>query len=186
MNARLPNLNVLRTFVVAARSNSFVKAADELCVTPAAVSRSIKLLEEQVGCSLFYRLHRKVSLTREGHLYAERLTNIFGEISSATELIAAERQTRPILVCAYPTTIINWLIPSWSKLLPFDPAFSLKLVSTHHANIDFKSQHLDVAIVTKPIDQPELQNAPLFTGHLVAVCSPDFNARVVKGPRKDE
>ena len=84
MDPKFPPLNALRTFVMAAQTGSFVSAANELSVTPAAVSRSIKSLEDYLGCSLFRRMHRQISLTREGRIYADSLADVFDKISLAT------------------------------------------------------------------------------------------------------
>jgi LysR family transcriptional regulator, glycine cleavage system transcriptional activator len=84
MAQRLPPLNGLRTFIAAARSCSFTQAAEELYVTPAAVSRSIRSLEDHLGCTLFHRLHREVALTKEGQFYFESLGDIFNKIADAT------------------------------------------------------------------------------------------------------
>ena len=66
---RLPPLKAVRSFEAAARHLSFSKAADELFVTPAAVSHQVKALEEWLGVPLFIRLNRAVILTKEGQTY---------------------------------------------------------------------------------------------------------------------
>ena len=78
---RLPNLTALRAFEAAARHGSFKAAADELHVTPAAVSRSVSRLEEELGLTLFDRMHRAVSLTEVGARYAQRVSDGFRHLA---------------------------------------------------------------------------------------------------------
>ena len=68
LRSLLPPLNALRTFEAAARHGSFKLAAEELCVTQAAISRQIQVLEEFYGLKLFLRGNRKVELTNDGHV----------------------------------------------------------------------------------------------------------------------
>ncbi len=90
MARRLPPLNALRAFEAGARHLSFTKAAEELHVTQAAISHQVKLLEEDLGVSLFLRMTRKLALTEEGralmHVAGEALDAIAGEAARLPEL----------------------------------------------------------------------------------------------------
>jgi LysR family transcriptional regulator, glycine cleavage system transcriptional activator len=86
----LPSLNAIRVFEAAARRQSFKDAADELALSPSAVSRHIRTLEETLGAELFERGHREVRLTPKATHYAARLTEAFRIIASATETISSE------------------------------------------------------------------------------------------------
>jgi LysR family glycine cleavage system transcriptional activator len=88
MSHRLPPLNGLRSFEVAARHLSFTRAADELSVTPGAVSQQVKALEQALGITLFRRLPRSLVLTTEGEAYLPAIEQAFDIISRATELTA--------------------------------------------------------------------------------------------------
>ena len=102
---RLPPLNALRAFEAAARHLSFLKAAEELHVTPGAVSQQVKSLEEQLGLALFRRLPRGVLLTDAGQLYGKRLGQIFEEIRRATSegfVVARPRTKVPRTYCRSP------------------------------------------------------------------------------------
>jgi len=90
MTSRYPPLNALRTFECAGRHVSFVHAADELNVTPGAVSRQVKALEESLGAPLFRRRHKQVTLTPLGRSYLHAVSAPLEEIASATE--RAQRQ----------------------------------------------------------------------------------------------
>lgn len=75
MTVRIPSLSALRTFEAAARHESFKEAARELSVTPVAVTRQVKALEEDLGLALFERHHRRVVLTAEGAALAQDLAD---------------------------------------------------------------------------------------------------------------
>jgi LysR family glycine cleavage system transcriptional activator len=85
---RLPPLNGLRAFEAAARHMSFRGAADELCVTPGAVSQLVKALETALGVQLFRRSARAISLTPRGRTYLPAIRRAFEEIAKATEATA--------------------------------------------------------------------------------------------------
>lgn len=88
MSYRLPPLNGLRAFEAAARHLSFKRAADELCVTPGAVSQQVKALESALGIPLFRRLPRGLVLTAEAETYLPTVAQSFRAISEATAKIA--------------------------------------------------------------------------------------------------
>lgn len=174
MAQRLPPLNGLRTFIAAARSCSFTQAAEELFVTPAAVSRSIRSLEDHLGCTLFHRLHREVALTKEGQFYFESLSDIFDRMAEATQNLIAQRQKRPLVVCGYPSLMMKWLVPRWSQHYQEDSGIELSIVTTLTHNVEFEKNKVDAALLT---DSPEYRNCvseKLFTSDLIPVCKPGF------------
>ena len=78
----LPSLNALAAFEAAARHLSLTKAAEELNVTPGAISKQVRMLEDELGSPLFLRRHRALELTREGETMAAALREGFERISS--------------------------------------------------------------------------------------------------------
>src|SRR3954447_27051886 len=96
MSHRLPPLNGLRSFEAAARHLSFTRAADELGVTPGAVSQQVKSLELALGISLFRRLPRSLILTDQGETYLPAITSAFDLISRATESTAPALRGRKL------------------------------------------------------------------------------------------
>ncbi|HRO10865.1 LysR family transcriptional regulator [Amaricoccus sp.] len=173
MATRSPPLSSVRTFVVAARAGSFMKAADELCVTPAAVSRSVRALEDHLGCQLFHRGHRQVELTEDGRFYLREIGDAFERIALATQNLAARRTRRPLVVCAYPSFTIDWLIPRWSSQQLREKTFDLRFVTTHTHDVDF-SGDIDVAILTDRAVYQKNVCEKLFIADLVPVCSPNY------------
>src|SRR3990172_9453590 len=96
MSRRLPPLNALRAFECAGRHLSFTRAAYELCVTPGAVSRQIKLLEEFLDIQLFERHNREIRLTLTGQDYLTALTDTFARMDAATRRLTESRRDRPL------------------------------------------------------------------------------------------
>lgn len=96
MSHRLPPLNGLRAFEAAARHRSFTRAADELGVTPGAVSQQVKSLETAIGVALFRRLPRSLALTEAGEGYLPAITSAFAIISKATEMNAPALRGRKL------------------------------------------------------------------------------------------
>ena len=86
MRKRLPSLNALRTFEVAARHGSFKRAAAELCVSHSAISHQIKSLERYLGVELFLRKSRAVELSKIGQAYYPILRDAFDRIADGTDL----------------------------------------------------------------------------------------------------
>ena len=117
---RLPPLNALRTFEAAARHNSFQKAALELKVTPGAVSRLVKSLEDYLDVELFTRYPRGVRLTEEGREYAEAIGQSLDLLGRATDQFLRNYREPTLRICCYPTFAVHWLIPRWNR---FQAAF---------------------------------------------------------------
>jgi LysR family transcriptional regulator, glycine cleavage system transcriptional activator len=102
MSHRLPPLNGLRSFEAAARHLSFTRAADELCVTPGAVSQQVKSLEGALGIALFRRLPRSLVLTDAGEAYLPAIISAFDIISKATESAAPALRGRTLRLGVAP------------------------------------------------------------------------------------
>jgi LysR family glycine cleavage system transcriptional activator len=102
MSYRLPPLNGLRAFEASARHLSFKRAADELCVTPGAVSQQVKSLEASIGVKLFRRLPRGLLLTTAGEDYLPSISRAFHAISDATDNIAPALKVRQLRFAISP------------------------------------------------------------------------------------
>src|SRR5258708_17021155 len=108
---RLPPLNALRAFEATARHLSVKNAADELCVTPGAVSQMLKALELHLGVTLFRQANRGNFLTDAGQDYLPPVRNAFRQIADATGRIAAPADTGILTVSATPSFAAAWLVP---------------------------------------------------------------------------
>eukprot|EP01037_Dinobryon_pediforme_P028129 gene28129-31284_t len=113
MSQRLPNLRSLQVFEAAARLASFKLAATELHVTPAAVSRQIKGLEEALGFKLFERQNRRIRITGRGARYAEVIGQAFGTILTGTaELMGGPRKSPRLTLLVEREFATRWLLPN--------------------------------------------------------------------------
>ncbi|MEL6992492.1 MAG: LysR family transcriptional regulator [Pseudomonadota bacterium] len=108
--SRMPSLSSLRAFEAAARRLSFKDAADELSVTPGAISQQVRSLEDDLGISLFHRATRSVSLTEAGLKLQPEVTDGFLKIRDAVDLVRPGQATS-ITVRAAGMVIRNWLLP---------------------------------------------------------------------------
>src|SRR4051812_19012907 len=103
---RLPFLNGVKAFEAAARTGSFTKAADELAVTPAAISRMVHLLEKRLGVPLFERKANRLSATQAGRIYQAGLTGVFDQLAALTDQVKASAASRVLTVGVGPTFAI--------------------------------------------------------------------------------
>lgn len=118
---RFPPLNSLRAFEAAGRHKSFTLAADELHVTPGAVSLQIKALEETLGISLFARNNREVRLTPESKEYLDGLTEAFRKIDKSTSDLLDSRREKPLRIMCSKIVAARWLFPRLLRFLALHP-----------------------------------------------------------------
>ena len=145
MADRLPPLTALRAFDAAARHMSFAKAAEELHVTPAALSFQIKSLEEHLGTQVFRRLNRAVELTEAGKALAPGVADGFQTLAAAWR--AAERtvDNHTLTVTAGPAFTAKWLAPRLYEFAQLHPEVELRF-SASLKMMDFGRDAIDVAI----------------------------------------
>lgn len=175
MPSRLPPLNALRAFVAAARHSSFRLAAGELNVTPGAVSRQIRALEEFLGVALFDRSQRQVRLTEVGARYFTRMADLFTEIQEATETILDASLRQTIRLDCIPTFAMHWLLPRLPRFQQAFPDLEVSL-STAPGPID-TTQRFDYAIRRDPAHFAGLKPLPLMPEHCAPVCSPTLTGQ---------
>jgi LysR family glycine cleavage system transcriptional activator len=145
MNPPLPPLGSLRAFEAAARTLSFSQAADELHVTPAAVSHQIRGLEEQLGTALFRRLNRKVELTEAGALLLPGVADGFARLREAVGRVRARHETGTLTVSAAPTFAAKWLVLRLDSFREQHPEIDIRLSATDIL-IDFERHEVDIAV----------------------------------------
>lgn len=125
-------LNALRVFVCVARRRSIRLAADELCVTPGAVSRQIQGLEEQLGEPLFVRGHRSLTPTAAAETLLVRVAPALDEIALAVAALRADARlpAAALTVDVTPTFAMHWLIPRLPAFRSAHPEVGLRLVTS--------------------------------------------------------
>lgn len=168
---RLPPLNALRVFEAAARHANFRLAAIELCVSQAAVSQQIRLLEERLQRKLFERNARGVTLTDAGQSYLPPVRAALESILEATEQLTAARDSEKLALSVPPTFGIRWLMPRLDALRRCHPWIDVQLVVSISPVGTFPT-NADIAIWHGRGDWPQTVTRRLFRDdELIPVCS---------------
>ncbi len=176
IDRKLPPLNALRAFEAAARHLSVKKAADELCVTPGAVSQMLKALERDLGVMLFRRANRGIFLTAVGQDYLPAVRNAFRQIAEATRRIAIAADTGILTVSTTPFFAGAWLVPRLQAFHDANPDIDLQVV-TSDALTDFSRDGADVAIRHGLGRYPGLASERVVAVEIVPVAAPTLVAK---------
>ena len=120
-------LNALNAFEVAARHESFSKAAEELHVTPAAISQQIRMLEDLLGVQLFHRLNRGLALTDAGKSGLAKLQDGFKSVNEAVEQIKSDQPAASLDVWMAPSFASKWLMPRLPRFMDQNPDIDLRI-----------------------------------------------------------
>src|SRR5215469_10991987 len=169
-----PPLNALRAFEAAARHLSLTKAAQELNVTPGAISHQIRGLETLLGVELFERRARSIALTPAGKLLHPGVQTGLLYIREAVASIQGARQERILVVSTPPGLTSKWLAPRLYRFASSHPDIDVRISSSIN-NADFTTDGIDVAVRNLPIDprsDPALVIEKLVELSFVPVCSP--------------
>jgi len=181
MSPPLPPLNALRAFEAIARHLSFAKAADELHVTPAALSHQIRALEEQLGLPLFHRRTRAIELTDTGRLIYPGLHAGFESVRGAMAQLDRSRDGNVLVISATPGLVAKWLMPRLWRFLHAHPDIDAR-VSASLKIADFAAEGVDVAIRLSKENHPELYAERLFNDSVLPVCSPRLVEQGLRSP----
>jgi LysR family glycine cleavage system transcriptional activator len=171
MRRPLPPLNALRAFEATARHLSFSKAAQELHVTPAALSHQIRGLEDLLGLKLFHRRARSIELTAPARLIYPGVRTGFEAIREAVDRLGAGGDDRLLVVSSAPGLTAKWLVPRLYRFLEQHPDIETRITaSIGYAN--FTSDGVDVGIRLSAGAHPELYVEKLSDEWLLPLCSP--------------
>ncbi|WP_420558083.1 LysR substrate-binding domain-containing protein [Roseovarius sp.] len=181
MGRHLPPFAAVKAFEAAARHKSFKHAAEELCLSPSAVSHQIRALEKYLDTALFERSGNRMDLTLTGRAYAGKLTGLLDLLDDSTRSVrdAGERNLR---VLCTPGFAARWLVPRLHRL-DFGDRIRLR-VSTGAPDIDFSSNDSDVVIQWRDTHHPGVHTEPLMTSSRYPVIRPDLMEREnIRSPR---
>ncbi len=168
------SLKAVQAFEAAARLSSFALAADELLVTPSAISHQIKLLEDQVGVRLFHRVHRAVVLTDAGRRYAEEITAAFARIDTATRNAGRTEKSDILTIHATPSFATQWLMPRLARFSRLNPDIDVRLnASTDPADLTSERVDLDIRYGTK-LQPAGTMVLPFHPETIVPLCAPSL------------
>ncbi|MBX2879628.1 MAG: transcriptional regulator GcvA [Granulosicoccus sp.] len=182
MHGQLP-LNALRAFEVAARHLSFTKAAEELNVTPAAVSQQIKMLEDYVGSPLFHRLTRGLALTKSAHAALPALQSGFSSVTRGMQQLRNDRESNRLNVWTAPSFASKLLLPRLNKFTAVHPEIDLGITASEEL-VDsdspeqliqakhFQQHGMDIAIRFGNGHYPACRVDRLMPASVAPLCSP--------------
>ncbi|MCK8781744.1 LysR family transcriptional regulator [Rhizobium sp. NTR19] len=173
-------LNALRAFEAAARHLSFTRAAIELCVTQAAVSHQVKLLEQRLGVTLFRRLPRGLMITEEGLALLPCLQESFDRMADMLERFEGGHVREVLKLGAVGTLAVGWLLPRLSDFHIKHPFVDLRL-STNNNRVDIAAEGLDYTIKFGNGAWHDMEAEALFEAPLTALCTPSI-AREIQAP----
>ena len=177
MSRRIYPLNALRAYETSARHLSFVKASEELSVTPAAVSHQVKKLEEYLGLPLFRRRSRGLLLTESGQVLLTELREVFLRLDKAMERVIDSDSRGTVTLSVAPTFATMWLIPRLQKFYALQPDIDVR-ISTSLGLVDFQRDDYDAAIRLGSGQWFGLETIKLFDETVTPMCSP----RLLEGP----
>lgn len=178
MSRRLPPLNALRVFEAAARQGSFARAAEELHVTPAAISQQIKILEGYLGVTLFNR-GKSLELSESASAVLPQVSDAFDQMERAMARVRVGNDKGPLVVSAPPVFAARWLIPRLDDFHAHYPDVELLLMATQRL-VDFTLEDVDVAIRFGTGNYPGLRVERMMTESIVVVAAPKLAARIKK------
>ncbi len=172
MSRSLPGTRALRTLESAGRHLNFTRAADELGLTPAAVSYQVKEIEEQLGVVLFHRTSRSIRLTEAGRLLVDasiEALDLLGRAAAKARRLS--RGTTMLKVSADPQFASRWLMGRVERFRAIHPGIELRFDVAYELR-DFDRDDIDVAIRFGTGRYPGLLAHRLFDNVIVPVCSP--------------
>ncbi|MDH5452864.1 MAG: LysR substrate-binding domain-containing protein [Paracoccaceae bacterium] len=177
MPLTLPPLNSLRAFEAAARNGSYVAAAEELSVSPAAISQHVKKLEEFLGKQLFMRSNNRVILTDAGAAVYSGAADALQAISEFTDQVMSDRSRSRLVISTISSVAERWLETKLARFALINPnlRFDLRVESDP---VDFARNNIDLRICYGAGHYPGMTVVKLIHDEVLPLCSPAYLDRV--------
>jgi len=169
----IPSLAALRAFEAAARHGSFSAAARDLNVTHAAIGQHVRALEDHFGQSLMQREGRGMAVTPDGMRLADKLSEAFGIIATASHDLLDQSKTRAIRVAVTPSLAANWLMPRIGSFWENHPDVEVELLPSMSL-VDMRRDNIDIALRYGKGGWTGVSSTPLMTAGHVAVAAPSY------------
>lgn len=160
----------LYTFESVSRHLSFTLAAEELCISPSAVSHQINKLEEELGFKLFKRFHRRIELTPDGSNLFEVVKKSLRNLNQEILDIINQEINGILTIYARPSFTQDWLVPKLSAFISNYPDITLNILSGNEV-INFNKHRIDLAIYYDDLYYEELDCEYLMNESIIPVCS---------------
>lgn len=167
---RLPPFSAVKAFEAAARHLSFRDAADELCLSPSAISHQIRALEDYLATALFRRESNRISLTGTGRDYAGQLTQLLDHLDDSTLAAKGGAQGGALRVLSTPGFAARWLVP---RMAGFEHAQAIRLrIAEGAPSTDFATNDADVVIKWRDDAEEGVDVVPFLHSARYPVVSP--------------
>ncbi|MEP3278507.1 MAG: transcriptional regulator GcvA [Stappiaceae bacterium] len=170
---RRPPLNAIRAFEATARHLSFTKAADELNLTPSALSYQVRMLEDVLSVKLFKRLNRAIELTPTGLAIFPGIRDAFLRLDETFRLLQPETPDNILVLATGPAFVAKWLSPRIAGFLEAHPDLELR-ISANLKLVDFNTEEVDIGVRFGFTDDDNLHVEPLMKEAVLPLCSPGF------------
>lgn len=169
----LPSINSLLALEAVERLGTATAAADELSLTHSAVSRQLKVLEEQIGVSLFIRERKGLRLSPAGTAYARSVRDCLNDLARASLKVKSSGSRANLNLAVLPAFGMYWLGPRLQSFMRTHPDILINQ-STRIKPFDFEREDFDAAIHFGTEDWRGVNHLPLLRERVIAVCAPDF------------
>lgn len=177
MSKPLPPLNSIRAFEVAARNMSFSRAAEEIGVTPGAISKQILALEDFIGVKLFERLPGGLTLTPEGYTLKSSVQPAFDLLTQAfTRFSRRPPRSNVCRISTMASFASQFLVPRLDKFKAEHPDIELEILTSQRL-VDFSREEVDFTVRYGQGAWDDVISTQLVEGELVPVCAPEFLAK---------
>ncbi|WP_369790461.1 transcriptional regulator GcvA [Rouxiella sp. WC2420] len=174
---KLPPLHALMCFEAVARNMSMKKAAEELFVTPGAISQQIAKLEDLIQARLFVRGPRYLELTPQGRIYLSAIRPAFLQIEEATQRLKDEKCNNKLTISCTSGFATQWFLPRLPEFEQLNPGVEVQINTTNRV-VDLLSEGVDFAVRHGRGKFPRLESELLLNDHYSVVCSPNLISSV--------
>lgn len=181
---RIPALHHLEAFEAVARNLSVVRAAEELAVTPSAISHRLKGLEAHLGARLFHRTTRSIKLSDAGRDYLQSIASAFDRIEQSTRRIAGGMASDVLTIHCPPSFAPAWLVPRMHRFMRAHPHINLRIHASPEP-VDFFRTDTDIEIRYGNADWAGLVVRPLMEDRVTPLASPMILSKVEQRPPAD-
>ena len=172
---RIPSLHALRAFEAAARLGSFVRASEDLSLTPSAISHQIRALEQHFGRPLFVRAGRQVILTTDGERLLAALSQAFNIIHEACAELSPPVRKQDLRVHCTPSFAAKWLGPRLPNFLAQNPAINIRMSSSAEPFDLLRHDQIDIVVVYGSVRKSSgLTVQSLGAEEIAALCSAEY------------
>ncbi|MEM9578609.1 MAG: LysR substrate-binding domain-containing protein [Pseudomonadota bacterium] len=182
IRSQLPPMTTLAAFEASARLRSFTRAAEELFITQAAVSRQIRILEDHLGVKLFDRTHRRIELTEPGQQFQHAVSVALDLLANSAGSIRAEDKAHDLTLGADLSMAHLWLMPRFPDFQARFPEISVNIKASD-AEEDCLKPGIDMALLYGDGNWPGFDARLLVAEEIYPVCTPEYLKK--NGPISD-